>query len=69
MNDGSARLRLDGTVYPVTLTRVLDPAELDQAWVARLDKLHGLAEPANPPAPLGSPRPERWWTFHVVSRS
>ena len=69
VNDGSARLRLDGTVYPVTLTRVLDPAELDQAWVARLDKLHSLAEPANPPAPLGSPRPERWWTFHVVSRS
>ena len=69
VNDGWARLRLDGTVYPVTLTRVLDPAELDQAWVARLDKLHSLEEPANPPAPLGSPRPDGWWTFRVVSRS
>ena len=27
-NDGWARLRLDGTVYPVMLTRVLDPGEL-----------------------------------------
>ena len=69
VNDGWARLRLDGTVFPVTLTRVLDPAELDQAWVARLDKLHSLDEPANPPAPLGSPRPDGWWTFRVVSRS
>lgn len=69
VNDGWARLRLEGTVYPVTLTRVLDPAELDQAWVARLDKLHSLEGPANPPAPLGSPRPEGWWTFRVVSRS
>ncbi len=67
--DGWARLRLDGTVYPVDLTRILDPAELDMAWGARLDKLHSLAEPANPPAPLGSPRPDGWWTFRVVSRT
>ncbi len=68
-NDGWARLRLDGTVYPVMLTRVLDPGELDRAWSARLDKLHSLEAPANPPAPLGSPRPDRWWSFRVVSRS
>ena len=68
VEDGRARLRLDGAVYPVRLTRVTDPAELDQAWGARLDKLHSLAEPANPPAPLGSPRPDGWWTFRVVSR-
>ena len=67
--DGWARLRLDGAVYPVDLTRILDPAELDMAWGARLDKLHSLAEPANPPAPLGSPRPDGWWTFRVVSRA
>ena len=68
VEDGRARLRLDGTVYPVQLTRITDPAELDQAWAARLDKLHSLAEPANPPAPLGSPRPDGWWTFRVTSR-
>ena len=67
--DGWARLRLDGTVYPVSLTRVLDAGELDRAWTARLDKLHSLAEPANPPAPLGSPRPDGWWSFRVVSRA
>ncbi len=66
--DGWARLRLDGTVYPVMLTRVLDPGELDQAWEARLDKLHSLEEPANPPQPLGTPRPDHWWSFRVESR-
>ena len=68
VEDGWARLRLDGTVYPVNLTRALDPGELDTAWEARLDKLHSLAEPANPPAPLGTPRPGHWWSFRVVSR-
>ena len=67
--DGWARLRLDGTVYPVNLTRVLDPSDLDGAWSARLDKLHSLEEPANPPVPLGTPRPDHWWSFRVVSRS
>ena len=67
IRDGRARLRLDRTVYPVHLIRVVDPAELDMAWVARLDKLHSLEEPANPPVPLGSPRPEGWWTFRVLS--
>ena len=69
IRDGRARLRLDRTVYPVHLIRIVDPAELDMAWVARLDKLHSLDEPANPPAPLGSPRPDGWWTFRVLSRS
>lgn len=67
-SDGWARLRLDGTVYPVQLTRVLDPQELDGAWSARLDKLHSLEAPANPPAALGTPRPDHWWSFRVVSR-
>jgi hypothetical protein len=69
VEDGTARLRLDGTVYPVMLTRALDPDELDTAWIARLDKLHSLEEPANPPVPLGTPRPDQWWSFRVVSRS
>lgn len=69
VEDGTARLRLDGTVYPVMLTRALDPDELDTAWAARLDKLHGLDAPANPPVPLGTPRPDHWWSFRVESRS
>ena len=68
-SNGWARLRLDGAVYPVTLTRIQDPDEMDRAWSARLDKLNALAAPANPPAPIGTPRPDHWWTFRVVSRS
>lgn len=68
-NDGWARLRLDGDVYPVMLTRIQDPEEMDGAWSARLDKLNSLEAPANPPAPIGTPRPDHWWTFRVVSRS
>ena len=68
-DDGWARLRLDGTVYPVMLTRAQDPGELDRAWSARLDKLNSLEAPANPPAPRGTPRPDHWWSFRVVSRS
>jgi len=30
------KLRLNGLVYPVTVTRVTDPAELDVAWRARV---------------------------------
>ena len=69
VEDGTAWLRLEGTVYPVTLTRAMDADELDTAWEARLDKLHSLEEPANPPVPLGTPRPDGWWSFRVVSRS
>ncbi len=69
IRDSRARLRLDTNVYPVHLTRIVDPAELDMAWVARLDKLHSLEEPANPVVPLGTPRPDGWWTFRVRSRT
>jgi hypothetical protein len=43
VENGRARLRLNGTVYPVTVRRVLDPAELDQAWRARVAKLQQMA--------------------------
>ena len=68
-SNGWGRLRLDGTVYPVTLTRVLDSGELDRAWEARMDKLHSLDEPATPAPPRGTPRPGHWWSFRVESRS
>ena len=68
VDNGRARMRLDGTVYPVTATRVLDPTELDRAWAARVDKLQEHASPINPAVPVGTPRPDRWWSFRIVSR-
>ncbi len=69
VNNSRARLRLDGTVYPVTVTRVMDPGELDQAWGARVEKLNTLPEPASPAPSPGTPRPDDWWTFRVEWRS
>lgn len=65
----AARLRLDGRLYPVTLNRVLDPAQLDRAWAARVKKLqvHG-GGPINPKPDPDAPRPDHWWSFRVVSR-
>jgi hypothetical protein len=54
-----ARLRLDGTVYPVVLTRVLDPGELDVAWQAREAKMG---------RPVDTPPQDGWWSFRVESR-
>ena len=42
---------------------------MDRSWEARLEKLNSLEAPYNPPAPIGTPRPDHWWTFRVVSRS
>jgi hypothetical protein len=68
LNDGTARLRLNATVYPVNLTRVLDPGELDQAWNARVTKLNTISVPASAPPPPDAPRPDGWWSFRVESR-
>jgi hypothetical protein len=61
-----ARLRLNETVYPVTLTRVTDPAEMERSWDARAQKLARLEDPTAT-VPDTSPD-EDWWTFRVVSR-
>ncbi len=63
-----AKMRLDGTVYPATVTRVMDPDELDRAWAARVDKLQLHSSETNPAPPMGTPRPDHWWSFRVVSR-
>jgi hypothetical protein len=42
----------------VTLTRVVDEAELDQVWESRAVKMKSGSEP----------RPAGWWTFRAVSR-
>jgi len=57
--NNQARLRLDKTVYPVTLTRVVDGGELDRAWESRAAKV-GSGGSAR--------RPDGWWSFRVVSR-
>lgn len=69
VEDGRARLRLDGTVYPVTVRRVLDPAELDQAWRARVAKLQVVGGTGTPTPPPDARRPDGWWSFRVASRS
>ena len=68
LGNSRAKMRLDGTVYPVTATRVMDPDELDRAWAARVDKLQVHSSPINPAVPVGTPRPDHWWSFRVVSR-
>ena len=66
----SGRIRLDGRVYPVTVTRVTDEATLEAAWRARVAKLqvHGTETGVNArPAP-DAPRPDHWWSFELRSR-
>ncbi len=55
----SGRIRLSGTVYPVSLTRVENPEVLDEAWRARAEKVG--RQPTRP-------RSEDWWSFSVKSR-
>lgn len=59
LKNPAARLRAAGNVYPVTVTRVTDPATLDRAWIARAAK-RGRSTDA--------PRQDGWWSFRVVSR-
>ena len=73
--DQPGRLRLDGVVYPVLLNRQMDQSVLDQVWAARMQKLQKPAVQARQPGgggeppSLDTPRPDSWWSFHVVSRS
>jgi hypothetical protein len=55
-----ARLRLGDTVYPVTLAKVDDPKELEEAWRAREGKLG---------RPIDTPPQPGWWSFRVAWRS
>lgn len=66
LENPSARIRLEGLVYPVSLRRLQDSAELDNAWRARTLKLssQGGETPTEIPE-----RPDHWWSFQVTSRS
>jgi hypothetical protein len=70
MRNPEARIRLDGRVYPVHVSRVTDPAEADRSWAARLEKLSLSSVPGSG-TPVGMPRPAdaQWWTFRAVSRA
>ena len=58
VNDSRARIRINDQVYPVKISRVLNPKILDEAWLARATK---LGRPTKP-------RAEGWWSFNLVSR-
>jgi hypothetical protein len=65
--DEHGRLRLNGRVYPVVITRVTDAAEMDRAWAARVKKLQVYGEESNPAPPPDAKRPEAWGTFRLRS--
>lgn len=72
--DHPGRLRLNGKVYPVVLNRVTDPATLDAAWTARVQKLQrpavqALQPPGSTTPPLDAKRPDTWWSFQATSRA
>ena len=54
-----AMIRAGFSLYPVTLQRVTDAGTLDEVWEARRNKVGAEARP----------RPDHWWSFHLVSRS
>ena len=64
----AGRVRLNGRVYPVTINRVTDDAELDRAWAARVKKLQVHGEPPyNPPPPPDAKRAQGWASFQLRS--
>ena len=67
IGESPGKLRLNGTVYPITVTRVMDEDKLDQIWRARVKKLQTFGGPGNPAPPPDAPRAEGWWSFQVSS--
>jgi hypothetical protein len=66
LENPAARIRLDGQVYPVSLRRLRDSSELDNAWITRARKLADLRGQSVDEIPQ---RPDHWWSFQVTSRS
>lgn len=63
---GTGRIRIDAVVYPVSMSRVTNAAELDLAWAARAAKtarMRGQGGDVEVP-----PRPDHWWSFRLESR-
>jgi hypothetical protein len=72
-DDHPGRLRLQGIVDPVVLSREVAPTRLDEAWRARVRKLQNpsvlAVQPAGVAPPPDAPRPDSWWSFRVRSAS
>lgn len=66
LQNSAAKIRLNGSVYPVNLRRLSNSGELDNAWRTRALKLAGLR--GQSPGDIGE-RPDHWWSFQVTSRS
>ena len=59
VEDPRGRIQIGEDLYPVSLTRITDPAELDSVWRARATKVG---------EENAEPRPSDWWTFELTSR-
>jgi hypothetical protein len=59
VKDPHGRVQIGDEVYPVSLRRIVDPAELDSVWQARARKI-GEGDAGQ--------RPSDWWTFELTSR-
>jgi hypothetical protein len=57
---GAARFRVNGIVYPVAARRLLESAEMDHAWLSSSIKAG---------RPIDTPRPPDniWWTFQLTT--
>ena len=58
LENPQGRIRVNGIVYPVTMRRLTLDSELDLSWQARSAKLG--VDP-------GTPRPDDWWSFEMIS--
>ncbi|NKB32826.1 MAG: hypothetical protein GKR91_06980 [Pseudomonadales bacterium] len=69
--DEEAVLRLGENLYPVHINRETDPATMDRAFRARVNKLQytDLETMVTPRPPLDQERFDHWWTFRVTSRA
>ena len=68
--DEEAVLRLGERNYPVHVNRETDPATMDRAFRARVNKLQytDIETMVTPRPPLDQERFDHWWTFRVTSR-
>ena len=69
--DEEAVLRLGERNYPVHVNRETDPATMDRAFRARVNKLQytDIETMVTPRPPLDQERFDHWWTFRVSSRT
>jgi hypothetical protein len=58
LNNPKGKIKVGASIHPVSIRRVENPGELDNAWHARAQKL-GADE---------TPRPDHWWSFQMSSR-